>query len=500
MKRLLVLLFVLILVASSASMLPVKAEGRTIVVPDDYPTVSLAVQSAAAGDTVHVKEGAYHEQALELTKSISLIGEGVDKTTLYLNPPLVKVGYMMQWIWIPDTAIKIGADDVKIEGFSINLPDDSYDVGSAIHAVGDRISIISNQVGNRSIYLQGSSLNITGNSVAGTIEAIGSHQIIAYNTLKDNLKIQGSYNQIYGNIISGYYFGGIHLNGSFNCFVGNSFSSMEIDDSNSNNFIVDNSFSRLVMQEFGNGGCSDNTVSKNRVTGNGGFNDGIHLWKGSNNTFSANTIRDCQTGLTIGDSNSISGGNLVFLNNFLNNSEQHVNANHTVNRLDNGAKGNYYDDYRGNDVNGDGVGDSPYTLQEIHWDQEQQKEVTIVYFQDNYPLTAPVNIDSINVDLPSWASLSSNEASDGDGSAEPLSIVPIALAVAVGLSGVGLLVYFKKYRKQDWFRKSSSASCSLRAAQQCPACRLDVSPSSVPQCRAPYSRIIRCLLCSVSFL
>ena len=444
MDKTLAFLCVLLLSASMATVLPVKAESRTIVVPDDYATVSLAIENAAAGDTVYVKQGTYYEQSLQLNKSISFIGEGVGKTILNLNPPIVKVGYLMQWIWVPDTAITVNANDVKIQGFSINLPSDNYGVGSAIYGTGDKITLAYNDVANRSVYLRGSTLNITGNQIPATLEVVGSNQAITNNIIHDNLKIQGSSNLISGNTIGGgYFFSGIQLKGSNNVIVVNTFSSMEVDDSNSN-FIVDNSFARLVLREFGHGGCSDNTISKNLVTGNGGVNDGIHLWQGSNNTFSANTISNCQYGLALGDSNSDTWGNSVFLNNFLNNSEWHVNANYTLNRFDNGAQGNYYDDYRGSDGNGDGVGDSPYTIEETSWRPEQQREVTTVFYQDNYPLMTPYNIDRFDVELPNWVD---SEYILGPDPAPFPTLIVASLAVTVIAVGAGVAVYFGKIKK-----------------------------------------------------
>jgi len=452
MKKDVALLLVLILTASSiAGVLPVKAEARTIIVPDDYPTLSSAIQNAEAGDTVFVKRGTYHEEALNINKSISLIGEGIGKTELSLNPPLVEIWYLHNLMWVSDTAIKINANDVKLQGFAINLPNDDYGVGSGISAIGDGISFTDNTVANRSVYLSGSTLNITGNSIPGALEVLGSNLTIANNTIKDNLKIQGSFNLISANeISSGYYFSGIHLNGSFNCVVGNSFSSMEMDDSNSN-FIIDNSFASLDLKEFGKGGCSDNIISKNRVTGNHGINDGIWLWEGESNTISANSIRNCENGLTLGTIGSAAVANSIYLNNFVNNTNHIVSlsgSNHTVNHFDNGVKGNYYDDYQGNDANWDGVGNSPYTIQETHWDEELKSDVTIVFFQDNYPLMSPFDIDGFSVELPEWAYSSGTLPKPETSEPFPVATVAaVSTAVTIVLVAAGLLVYFKKRKR-----------------------------------------------------
>jgi nitrous oxidase accessory protein len=437
------LLLVLVLVASSiVSVLPVKAEARTLVVPDDYATISLAIENALDGDTVFVKKGTYQESTLAINKSLLLIGEDVDGTILNLDPPLVEAMILYNRLMILSTAITINANNVKLQGFTVNIPQGGYGYGGGVHANGDGIEVINNKIANNSVYLSGSSLNVSDNSIASALEVVGSYQIISNNTIGDNLKIQGSFNQIFANNInSRYYFSGIRLNGSNNLIIKNSFSEMAMENSNSN-IIGDNVFARLVFEHFGIG-CLDNTVIKNRVTGNGGINDGILVMSGSNNTISANNIRNCEYGLSIGSEDKQTS---VYLNNFFNNSEQHITcSNLTENRFDNGIKGNYYDNYNGNDGNRDGVGDSPYTIQEIHWDEDLQRDVTVVYFQDRYPLMTPFDIDSVSIELPEWSSPLLNPSPEPDTST-PFPIIPVVTATVavVAVVGVGLLVYFRK--------------------------------------------------------
>jgi pectin methylesterase-like acyl-CoA thioesterase len=67
-----------------------QARAATIIVPDNYKTIQQAVNAAVDGDTVLVRAGTYDEDILIDHKSISLIGEGSDKTAI--------VG---QWYCIP---------------------------------------------------------------------------------------------------------------------------------------------------------------------------------------------------------------------------------------------------------------------------------------------------------------------------------------------------------------------------------------------------------------
>lgn len=60
----------------------VDAHPSTIVVPDVYSTIQSAIDDADEGDTVYVRSGFYTER-LVINKSISLVGEGQESTTIY---------------------------------------------------------------------------------------------------------------------------------------------------------------------------------------------------------------------------------------------------------------------------------------------------------------------------------------------------------------------------------------------------------------------------------
>ena len=65
----------------------VKAQSKTIVVPDDYPTLGLAIGNATDGDTIFVRNGTYHESAIKTDKSLSIIGKGFQSTKINFTSP-----------------------------------------------------------------------------------------------------------------------------------------------------------------------------------------------------------------------------------------------------------------------------------------------------------------------------------------------------------------------------------------------------------------------------
>ena len=83
------MLLVLVWLAVSCLVMPMlaKADSKTIVVPDDYPTIEAAIEIATDGNTIFVKKGVYEENPLEINKTISLIGEGANSTKISFDPP-----------------------------------------------------------------------------------------------------------------------------------------------------------------------------------------------------------------------------------------------------------------------------------------------------------------------------------------------------------------------------------------------------------------------------
>jgi len=112
----------------------------------------------------------------------------------------------------------------------------------------------------------------------------------------------------------------------------------------------------------------NNTVSDNTAIGGNVTWRGIVLCgQSSNNTIIRNTIKDNEEGLGITGEN-----NLIIYNDFINNQNQAVMLESHYNSWNNTYEGNYWSNYNGTDANQDGIGDTPYPIDENN--------------QDNHPL------------------------------------------------------------------------------------------------------------------
>ncbi len=80
---------------------PVKAESKTITVPDDFHTIQKAINAADVGDTIFVKKGSYFENPV-VNKSVSLVGEDRDATVIDVT-----------------AGLKVESDNVTITGLTI---------------------------------------------------------------------------------------------------------------------------------------------------------------------------------------------------------------------------------------------------------------------------------------------------------------------------------------------------------------------------------------------
>jgi parallel beta-helix repeat protein len=212
----------------------VNAQSRTLVVPDQYPTIQSAIDNASTGDTVFVKKGTYYvnsyESSINVNKSLNLVGEGNNQTIINGT----RRGYMGSPVPYDRPAIYISASKVTISGFSItnsfygiSIPsskaveskifnDYIYDNDIAIHTEEENegLEITSNIVANNSVGIWGYFTNsvISNNTISGNRGAITAQGEFAYNlTIKNNIIVNNHFGvnlastsnvEVYGNRIS----------------------------------------------------------------------------------------------------------------------------------------------------------------------------------------------------------------------------------------------------------------------------------------------------------
>jgi len=112
----------------------------------------------------------------------------------------------------------------------------------------------------------------------------------------------------------------------------------------------------------------NNTISGNFIADN--TEQGVYLLRSSNNVVSGNIVKNNSCAIWLGGESS---GNIVYHNEFLNNTEQ-VHSSNSTNVWDDGVgKGNYWSDYEdrypnATEVDGSGIWDTPYVVDENNVD------------------------------------------------------------------------------------------------------------------------------------
>jgi hypothetical protein len=208
----------------------------------------------------------------------------------------------------------------------------------------------------------------------------------------------------------------------------------------SSNTITDNKI-ETASPSIRLGLADSNLIARNHVTG------GLSLVSGSNNIIFGNNLTDIR--LIFSSNNTIFGNymannpgrdtidfdqgtinNIFYANTFpINCSVRFNDAGTTF--WDNGTIGNYWGDYKGTDSNRNGIGDSPYLITGVKWDNDVRGDVSFPIGQDDYPLMAPYDVEHETVVLPQNESF--------------LAIL-LTVGIAIIVVAAGLLVYHKKHK------------------------------------------------------
>ena len=203
--------------------------------------------------------------------------------------------------------------------------------------------------------------------------------------------------------------------------------------------------------------CSNNIISKNRITGfvNNAFRI---VFGGSNNTLYGNYMANNEFAIALQEQAT---NNLFYRNTFTAGSCRILMTQAGDNFWDNGTLGNYWGNYNGSDNNGDGLGDTPYTIYAYKWDNSISGLSSYAADQDNHPLMEPsLSPPELHAEgnpqpaEPSTAdpTLTSEEDSEPAGFFSTTSALTAALIITIVATGSIVLFHFKKSnRKRDFY-------------------------------------------------
>ncbi len=325
-----------------------------------YPTIHLALERAANGDTILVPEGIY-SGPFEITKSVRLEGQGM---------PVLDGGGK-------GTVVTIKAPDVVLRGFVIrNSGDLLASENSGILASGARPLIENNRFEDVlfGVYLSRAPGGVLrGNSFVGKALDTSRRGDLIRVWYSDGVVVENNRTERGRDVVLWYskdilVRGNEFRHGRYGVhFMYCRFADVE------NNRFIDNSVGAYLMYSEGLK-LRGNVVSNNR--GPSGFGIGFKDMKNAvieNNVIASNRVGfyldGCETMLC--RKNVIAHNDIGFNlmptavrnrfegNNVIDNAEQALIDGSSIQTI-NDWTGNYWSDYRGFDVHRDGIGDMPY--------------------------------------------------------------------------------------------------------------------------------------------
>ena len=340
----LALITILIVIAGTVNIQGTRA-SKTLIVPDEYPTINSAVSQASAGDTILVKSGVHHEN-VQIGKELTLEGQNSANTIIIGSGGAS-----------PTAVLTLAEDNVRVSGLTIESLKYSK---STSYAYG--------------IWVEGNNCTITGNIIENTYIgifcSIQSSTTITQNTVKSSIKdgvrfFGGSLNNVSGNNITENGVSGISMEGYSNTISNNK---------------VQGNYRGVGL------GASYSVLFGNNIQSN--TESGVFL-AGSQNIISANNISNNKYGVFVTTQLTAPLGDRIYHNNLVNNIyNAYDNSSALIEYWDNGAKsgGNYWSNYLSrypdaSQVGSSGIENTPYMINPNN--------------ADNHPLMSPFNTSDI---------------------------------------------------------------------------------------------------------
>ena len=409
--------------------------SNTIYVPDDFSKIQEAINHANPGDTIIVRAGTYLENIVVNVSGITLKSDiGAEKTIIDGNKTgdVIKItadnvtveGFTITGSGTGDAGLNILHPGNTVNGNNIK----NNGIGIWINSSNN--TICRNNIKNNffyGIFCSRSSNAIYANNIKNNgygIELLSSWNNVSFNVfVGDGLHVVDSFsNDVVGNLVNSkplVYLedvSDVEISDAGQVIAVNSEkitirdlnisnTDIAIELWNVNQSIIENCTLQNNKYGIDFWYSSDNTICGSNITSS---LFGIYLWYSSNNIIYGNNIKnnyddginifnssgniifgnDVENNGVYGISLTYGNGNVFYLNNFKDNAQNvylkdSKNIWNSPGRLEyvygdlnfTNHMGNYWSDYAGQDNNGDGIGDIPFTL-----DSENV---------DNYPIIEP---------------------------------------------------------------------------------------------------------------
>ena len=288
---------------------------------------------------------------------------------------------------------------------------------------------------------------------------------------------------------------GIHLKSSYKCVITgcntteNGLDGLKLETSYGNfilkNAITNNGDDGVQLFKSGN-----NSVSGNRIFGNDvGIQVNGEKVSSENNTIEGNFIENHWKSIMLGRGSAYtkvvyntlkesysegdsrgcglelfkSQGNVIHHNNFIQNDNNVLSSSELgADVWDDGAEGNYWSNYAGEDADGDGVGDTPHSEYNYY-------ESETLYF--DYPLMSQINIEGLEFRPPEFQFLEpqpdAQSSPDPQIGTQPPSVNELmwiglaAEAFIILALAAGIVIIFKSSRRKKSFAGEECSGSEL---------------------------------------